>query len=390
MRKSNVIGALLVSVLLVLVACAPTPIPVVQPAPVQQPTFTSAPKPSLTPSPAITPTPTPTSKSIPTPVTPTPKATTTPAPTFTSALPPTPPTTPTNTTPAPKLTVTTVAPTPTPALTPAPTPTTPTTPVPAPTPTPVPTTTPTTTPALTPTPTQTPATTSTTDVVVTNVVDGDTIEVRISGITDRVRYIGIDTPEKGDWLYEEATKLNEELVYGKTIRLEKDVRERELGDNPRLLRYVYVDGLFVNAELVKAGMARATPYPPDVKNEAFFKQLETEAATSAKGLWAIRIVHIFYDGLVPKVESDEYVEIHNFSGKPVNMTDWKLKDDYGHTFTFPNYVVDAGKTIRVYTNENHPDWGGFSFKSTTGVWNNGGDTAMLYNREGKEVSRKSY
>jgi len=254
--------------------------------------------------------------------------------------------------------------------------------------TPTPTPAPTPAPAPAPTPTPTP-TTSTTEAVVTSVIDGDTIEVRIGGITDRVRYIGINTPEKGDWLYEEAKKLNEELVSGKTIHLEKDVRERDSVDKPRLLRYVYVDTLFVNAELVKAGMARATPYPPDVKNEALFKKLETEAANSAIGLWAMpQIVSIFYDGLKSR-EPDEYVEIRNFSSSSVNVTGWKLKDEYGHTFTFPNSVLDTGKTIRVYTNENHPEWGGFSFKSAA-IWNNDGDEAVLYNSQGTLVSRMSY
>ncbi len=119
----------------------------------------------------------------------------------------------------------------------------------------------------------------------------------MGSITDRVRYIGIDTPESGDWLAEDATKLNEGLVYGKAMRLEKDVSDKD--DFGRLLRYVYVDGLSVNAELVKAGLARATPYPPDVKYEALFKTLETEAANSSRGLWAMpQVISVFFDGFI--------------------------------------------------------------------------------------------
>ena len=153
---------------------------------------------------------------------------------------------------------------------------------------------------------------------------------------------------------------------------------------------MYVDGLFVNAELVKAGLARATPHSPDVKYATLFKRLETEATNLAKGLWAMpQIVSVFFDGL-KSGEPDEYVEISNFSGKPVTMTGWKLKDEYGHTFTFPNYILDTSKTIRVYTNENYPEWGGFSFKRTSAVWNNDGDTAVLYDNQDKTVSRKHY
>ncbi len=157
----------------------------------------------------------------------------------------------------------------------------------------------------------------------------------------------------------------------------------------RLLRYVYVDGISVNAEMVKAGMARAAPYPPDVKNEALFKKLETETGSSASGLWAMpQIVSVFFDGLKSR-ETDEYVEIRNFSGKAADVTGWKLKDRANHSFTFPDYILDTGKTIRVYTNENHPEWGGFSFKLAA-IWNNDGDEAVLYNSQDKPVSRKSY
>ena len=107
----------------------------------------------------------------------------------------------------------------------------------------------------------------------------------------------------------------------------------------------------------------------------------------------VKITFIFYDGLVPQVESDEYVEIKNNEGKPVNITGWKLKDisDGYPTFIFPYYILQPGETIRVYTNQIHPEWGGFSFGYGMAIWDNTNpDTAVLYNAQGQEVSRKSY
>jgi len=95
--------------------------------------------------------------------------------------------------------------------------------------------------------------------VVTRVIDGDTIEVSIAGESYKVRYIGIDTPELDDKrpkfcaLAQEATRYNRELVKGKTVRLEKDISETD--QYGRLLRYVYVGDIFVNAELVRQGLA---------------------------------------------------------------------------------------------------------------------------------------
>jgi len=118
---------------------------------------------------------------------------------------------------------------------------------------------------------------------VTRVVDGDTIVVSIKGAQYKVRLIGINTPERGRPYYKEATEKTEELVLDKEVRLEKDVSETD--KYGRLLRYVYVGDLFVNAELVKQGYAQQYTYPPDVKYADLFRKLAREARESKLGLW---------------------------------------------------------------------------------------------------------
>lgn len=118
---------------------------------------------------------------------------------------------------------------------------------------------------------------------VLRVIDGDTIEI---GAGIRVRYIGIDTPETYPQVEHfglEASARNRELVEGKVVILEKDVTDKDRYG--RLLRYVYVDGLFVNAELVRLGYARAISYPPDTRHQALFEQLEQEAQDAGRGMW---------------------------------------------------------------------------------------------------------
>ena len=126
-------------------------------------------------------------------------------------------------------------------------------------------------------------TTGTDTVLVTRVIDGDTI-VLAGG--EHLRYIGMDTPEIGQLYYEEAKKANEELVLGKKVRLEKDVSE--VDRYKRLLRYVYVDDTFVNAELVKRGMARSKAYRPDIKHQSELEALQKEAILEGIGLWALK------------------------------------------------------------------------------------------------------
>jgi micrococcal nuclease len=118
---------------------------------------------------------------------------------------------------------------------------------------------------------------------VTQVIDGDTIIIE-GGF--RVRYIGIDTPEIHPRLEAygmEAWQANRKLVEGKEVYLERDVSETD--KYGRLLRYVYVDDLFVNAELVRQGLAQAKAYPPDIKYQGYLEKLETEAREVGRGMW---------------------------------------------------------------------------------------------------------
>jgi micrococcal nuclease len=116
---------------------------------------------------------------------------------------------------------------------------------------------------------------------VTHIVDGDTIDVSMGGVTYRVRYIGINTPEADEVCGDEATAANDALVSGQTVTMYRDVSETDRYD--RLLRYVYIGDLFVNAELVRQGWAEATAYPPDTMYADFFETLETQAEEMGLG-----------------------------------------------------------------------------------------------------------
>ncbi|MFC1912043.1 thermonuclease family protein [Chloroflexota bacterium] len=120
--------------------------------------------------------------------------------------------------------------------------------------------------------------------IVVDVIDGDTIGVDINGSIYRVRYIGIDTPERGQEGYEEATLANAELVSGKVVDLEKDVSETD--KYGRLLRYVWTEEGMVNAVLVESGYAQVSTYPPDVKYQEEFLELQRIAEQTGTGLWA--------------------------------------------------------------------------------------------------------
>jgi endonuclease YncB( thermonuclease family) len=116
---------------------------------------------------------------------------------------------------------------------------------------------------------------------VVRVIDGDTIDVRINGQEDRVRYVGVNTPERDEACYAEATAANRALVEGREVILVRDTSDRDRFD--RLLRYIYVGNVFVNAALVEQGWAEAVLYQPDDREYSRFLALEREAANNRRG-----------------------------------------------------------------------------------------------------------
>lgn len=127
---------------------------------------------------------------------------------------------------------------------------------------------------------------------VVRVVDGDTIHVQVGATREKVRYIGVDTPEtkhptKGvECFGEKAAQFNADLVAGQQVRLVRDVEQRDR--HGRLLAYVYRvrDGLFVNAELARLGYAEPLTIAPDVRFADRFRDLARQARQQGRGLWA--------------------------------------------------------------------------------------------------------
>ena len=116
--------------------------------------------------------------------------------------------------------------------------------------------------------------------LVIRVIDGDTIEMAGGA---RVRYIGVDTPERDEPFYHVATDYNRRLIERHRVKLLKDKSDEDRFG--RLLRYVLAGDILVNAELVREGMADARPYKPDVKFAACFDDLMQEAQENRRGMW---------------------------------------------------------------------------------------------------------
>lgn len=228
---------------------------------------------------------------------------------------------------------------------------------------------------------------------VKEVVDGDTIVLEDG---TKVRYIGLNTPERDRPFYEEATDANRKLVEGREVRLEFDTVE--IDRYGRTLAYVFAGETFVNLELLRQGYANAYTVPPNVKYEELFRKAEQEAREAGRGLWAtqetgIKIAHIQADA--PGNDNDnpngEWVEILNEGAEAVNLEGYSLKDAANHIYAFPAFTLKPGATVRLYSGQGQNDarslyWGLVG----ESVWNNSGDSAFLRDREGNLVDSYSY
>jgi micrococcal nuclease len=125
--------------------------------------------------------------------------------------------------------------------------------------------------------------------VVSRVIEGDTLELATG---EKVRLIGVDIAETKhprkpvEAFGQEATALTRQLTEGKPVRLEFVVQRRD--QYGRILAYVYVGDVMLNAELVRLGYAQVATFAPNVKYQGLFLKLQREAREARRGLWAVQ------------------------------------------------------------------------------------------------------
>ncbi len=132
--------------------------------------------------------------------------------------------------------------------------------------------------------TDAPATSRGGGLVVSRVIDGDTVVLSDGRV---VRYAAIDTPEMGEPYYKEARARNSFLVANRVVELEFDL---ERSDGKRTLAYVFVGGpqrrIFVNGVLVREGLARVYLHPPNYRYAQALIALQKEARRAKRGIWS--------------------------------------------------------------------------------------------------------
>ena len=229
------------------------------------------------------------------------------------------------------------------------------------------------------------------DMTVTEVVDGDTFYL---GNGDKVRMLGINTPESGRPYSEEATEFLTNMILGKEVSLVNDSKNGDSDSYGRLLAHVYVDDTFVNYEIIKAGFAFWYPYTSGTDFDSEYEEAQDYASTNKAGLWTessynLTIDYIEYDPEGDEAEG-EYVVLTNHENYNVSMVGWFLQDEAAQTAYEFDFIITNNTSIRIYTGDGTDNattlfWGWYQ-----GIWNNSGDFAIIQDENGYMVDSYRY
>lgn len=118
---------------------------------------------------------------------------------------------------------------------------------------------------------------------VLRVIDGRTIVVDDGNGEQTVRLIGIETKPFGDPFHDFAQQVTESWIEGKTVLLEADQRDSD--DQGRLMRYVFLDSVMINAALILNGLGTSDTEHPNVRYDGYFADMERQARESGAGIW---------------------------------------------------------------------------------------------------------
>ncbi len=134
-----------------------------------------------------------------------------------------------------------------------------------------------------------------------------------------------------------------------------------------------------------------TPAPQPTATPAA-TDVPTATPVPAAPAVAAALTHVHYNGANGITESDEHAVIQVTGGSPLEIGGWRIHAVRANEdFFFPSgTVLEPGLEYRVYTNEIHPESGGFSFGSARAIWDNGYDCGYLFDASDIEVSRFCY
>ena len=236
---------------------------------------------------------------------------------------------------------------------------------------------------------------------VSKIVDGDTITLSNN---EKIRFIGINTEEKGQKCYQKATDRLSELILNKKVKLETDIDK--VDKYGRSLRFVFLGDENINVLLVKEGLA--TVYTVG-SNKKYISELEKaqrdaregqgciwQKSSSCKDCIGIAYLNSNAEGDDCKNPNDEYIKFSNSCSAECELTGWTIKDEATHIYTFPEFILQSNSLLTLKSGKG-TDTTEVLFWDNNGnsgqcpaIWNNDKDTIYLRDKQGSLVLEHNY
>ncbi len=216
--------------------------------------------------------------------------------------------------------------------------------------------------------------------VVERIIDGDTIVVWNN---THVRLLGINTPEKNEFYYQEAKNFMNNSVFNKTINLEYGKEKTDLYG--RTLAYVILNGKNINLEQVRNGFANIYIY----NNDEYTSGLEeawNECLANRKNL-----CEKSKDKCSKCIElkdlnvKEQEVIFYNNCSFDCDLTNWNIKDEGRKNFFFPNFILKENAEVKILVQNKTNAENILYWKNKDYVWTAGGDSLFLRDKFGKLI-----
>ncbi|MDJ0663895.1 MAG: lamin tail domain-containing protein [Acidimicrobiia bacterium] len=236
---------------------------------------------------------------------------------------------------------------------------------------------------------------------VVRVIDGDSLVVAVNGDQVEVRLLGLNAPEGSECHGDAAKGALEDLLASGTVSLVRDEEGQDQFD--RLLRYLYVENIDVNLELIASG--NATVVQGDHSRDGEFAAAADSAANARLGMWSptacgseptrdVVIADYVYNPPGPDGDNltDELVVVGNSGDEGIDLSGWIIRDESAqHRYRFPGgFTLAARSEVVVRTGCGADTQEDLFWCARNPVWSNGGDTVIVQSEDGTVVARDRF
>ncbi len=221
------------------------------------------------------------------------------------------------------------------------------------------------------------------NVHIDRVIDGDTVVAE----NETIRLLGINTPERGEILYDEAKKFLNDSIFNKSVFLEENGLDRY----KRTLAYLNFNGENVNLKLVEEGFAN--PYFPKGKEKYYDKFFEAwnKCMNENKNLCEKSTNNCSSCIALKDWDTkNEELILYNKCTFSCELTNWSIKDEGRKKFTFPNFVLESNKEVNIIVGKGNNNNGTLFWTGQTYVWTQTGDSIFLRDEKGKLILWENY